>query len=250
VGEAPRDLVGYADEYRTLPFEALQAGFRRRLVLARVATHRPRRLLEIGCGEKPLFLDLPGVAVAVIEPAPSFAAEARRLGAGRSDVQVVEAFAEDVDAGSIGGPFDMVVLSCLLHEVPDPQRLLAAARGFCAPHGVLHVNVPSARSLHRLLAVAMGLIPHPAAESDTQRLMQQRREVYDAPGLEREVTAAGFEVRNRGSLFVKPFTHGQMQHLVDTGFLTPQLLDGLDALAALLPDLGSELWVDAEPANE
>jgi SAM-dependent methyltransferase len=249
VVDAPRDLVGYADQYRALPFEPLQAGFRRRLVLARVATHRPRRLLEIGCGEHPLFLDLPDVAVTVLEPAPAFAAQARRLGEGRDDVEVIEESAEDVDVDSIGGPFDMVVVSCLLHEVPDPRRLLVAARGFCAPQGVLHVNVPSAHSLHRLLAVAMGLIPHPATESDTQRLMQQRREVYDAAGLEQEVTTAGFTVRHRGSLFVKPFTHGQMQELVDSGFLTPQLLDGLDALAGLLPDLGSELWVDAEPAH-
>jgi SAM-dependent methyltransferase len=249
VADAPRDLVGYADQYSGLPFEPVQAEFRRRLVLARVATRRPRRLLEIGCGEKPLFLDLPGLAVTVIEPASAFAAHARRLGAGRRDVEIVEDYAEAVDVDSLGGPFEMVVISCLLHEVPDPQRLLTAARGFCAPSGVLHVNVPSARSLHRLLAVAMGLIPHPATESDTQRLMQQRREVYDAPGLEREVTMAGFTVRDRGSLFVKPFTHVQMQQLVDSGFLTPQLLDGLDALAGLLPDLGSELWVDAEPTR-
>ena len=247
--DAPRDLVDYAEQYRELPFEAVQVAYRRRLVLARVAAHRPRRVLEIGCGEAPLFLDLPDVAVTVVEPAPAFAARARVLADGRSDVTVVEDYAEGVDADSLGGRFDMVVLSCLLHEVPDPQRLLAAARSCCAPDGVVHVNVPSAHSLHRLLAVAMGLIPHPATESDTQRVMQQRT-VYDAPGLEREVTAAGFTVRDRGSLFVKPFTHAQMQHLVDSGFLTPQLLDGLDALAGLLPELGSELWIDAEPSHD
>jgi SAM-dependent methyltransferase len=242
-----RDLVDYVAQYRALPFEPLQAGFRRRRVLAQVRAHAPRRLLEIGCGEAPLFVDLPGVATAVIEPAAAFAANARRLAAGHGTT-VVEQYAEDVPVADLGGPFDMVVLSCLLHEVPDPQRLLAAARGFCATGGVLHVNVPSAHSLHRLLAVAMGLIPDPATESDTQRTMQQRG-VYDAAGLERELTEAGFRIRERGSIFVKPFTHAQMQHLVDDGFLTPRMLDGLDALAATLPDLGSELWADAEPVG-
>jgi SAM-dependent methyltransferase len=247
VSDPARDLVDYVASYRALPFEPVQAGYRRRLVLARVAAAAPRRLLEIGCGESPLFPDLPGVACTVLEPAAAFAANARRLAAGRPDVAVVEGLAEDVAPADLGGPFEMVVLSCLLHEVPDPQRLLAAARRACAPGGVLHVNVPNATSLHRLLAVAMGLIPDPATMSDTQRTMQQRA-VYDADGLRREVTAAGFDVRDSGSLFVKPFTHAQMQHLVGVGFLTPHLLEGLDALAARLPELGSELWVDAVPA--
>jgi hypothetical protein len=246
VTEATRDLVDYTQQYRALPFEPLQVGFRRRRVLERVAARAPRRLLEIGCGELPLFVDLPEVECTVVEPAPAFAENARRLAAGRADVTVVEALAERVPAGSLGGPFDMVVLSCLLHEVPDPQQLLAAARAFCDAGTVLHVNVPSASSMHRLLAVAMGLIPDPATESATQRTMQQRG-VYDAAGLERELTRAGFTVHARGSIFVKPFTHAQMQRLVDEGFLTPQLLDGLDALAGTLPELGSELWVDALP---
>ena len=245
---APRDLVDYAAQYRTLPFEPLQAEFRRRLVLERVATHAPRRLLEIGCGEAPLFTDLPGLATTVVEPAPAFAANARRLAAGCQGVTVVEALAEHVDPGTLGGAFDMVVLSCLLHEVPDPQRLLAAAGGFCADGGVLHVNVPSAHSLHRLLAVAMGLIADPATESEIQRTMQQRV-VYDAAGLERELTLAGLAVRDRGSIFVKPFSHAQMQRLVNDGFMTTQMLDGLDRLAGVLPELGSELWVDAEPTD-
>ena len=244
--DAPRDLVDYVAQYRALPFEPLQIAFRRRRVLARVGVHAPRRLLEIGCGEYPLFLDLPGLESVVVEPAPAFAVNAQRLAAGRPEVTVVEQYAEELGIESLGGPFDMVVVSCLLHEVPDPQRLLSAARNLCAVGGVLHVNVPSARSLHRLLAVAMGLIPDVATESDTQRTMQQRG-VYDAAGLEGELRRAGFAVRHRGSIFVKPFTHAQMQRLVDERFLTPQMLDGLDALADLIPDLGSELWMDAEP---
>jgi len=248
VSAVQRDLADYAVQYRALPFEPVQIAYRRRLVLGRVAAHAPRRLLEIGCGDAPLFTDLSGVESVVIEPTPAFAEHARVLAEGRPDVRVVEDFAEHVDPASLGGGFDVVVLSCLLHEVPDPQRLLAAARAFCGPGGVLHVNVPSARSLHRLLAVAMGLIPDPSTTSQTQRRMQQRG-IYDVEGLDAELRAAGFAVRERGSFLVKPFTHAQMQELVDGGFLTPHLLDGLDALAGLLPELGSELWADAEPVD-
>lgn len=240
-----RDLDDYVVQYRSLPFEPVQAAFRRRRVLAQVAAHAPRRLLEIGCGEAPLFPDLPDVAVTVIEPAAAFAELARELAADRADVRVLEDFAERVPVDVAGGPFDMVVVSCLLHEVPDPQRLLAVARGFCGPGGVVHVNVPNSRSLHRLLAVAMGLIPHPAADSGTQQRMQQRG-VYDREGLESELRRAGLAVRAGGSIFVKPFTHAQMQRLLDEGFLTEQMLLGLERLADSLPELASEIWVDAE----
>jgi SAM-dependent methyltransferase len=248
VDETSRDLADYTVRYRSLPFEPLQARYRRRRVLARVAAHAPRRLAEIGCGELPLFLDLPGVEAVVIEPTAAFAASARRLAEGRSGVTVVEDYAERVAAGSVGGQVDMVVVSGLLHEVPDPQRVLAAARALCRPGGVVHVNVPSSRSFHRLLAVAMGLIPDPAAESANQRALQQQR-IYDPASLERELAAAGLTVRERGSILVKPFTHAQMQRLVDDRFLTPELLDGLDRLAEVLPELGSEIWADAEPAD-
>jgi SAM-dependent methyltransferase len=245
MAEPTRDLADYAVQYRALPFEPIQARFRRRMVLTRVAAHRPRRLLEIGCGEAPLFTDVAGCECVVVEPTPAFARNARRLAEGHEGVTVVEDYVEDVEPGTLGR-FDMVIASCVLHEVIDPQRFLAAARSFCAEGGVVHVNVPSAQSLHRLLAVAMRLIPHPSAESETQRTMQQRA-VYDVAGLEDELRRAGLAVRERGSIFVKPFTHTQMQRLVDEGFLTPELLDGFDRLAEMLPDLGSELWVDAEP---
>ncbi len=247
-GPAPRDLADYQSQYGQLPFEPVQAAYRRRRVLERIAVHRPRRLLEVGCAEVPLFLDLPGQEMVVVEPAPDFAGGARRLAQDRPEVVVVEALLEEAPAEDLGGPFDMVVASGLLHEVPDPARLLRTVRGHCAPGGVVHVNVPSARSLHRLLAVAMGLIPAPAARSEAQHRLQQRH-AYDADELEAELAAAGLRVRERGSILVKPFTHAQMQQLADDGFLTPQLLDGLDALTAQLPELGSEIWVDAEPAG-
>jgi SAM-dependent methyltransferase len=248
VSDPVRDLTDYEVRYQQLPFEPIQAAYRRRHVLARVAAAAPGRLLEVGCGELPLFVDLPGQTTVVVEPASVFAENARRMAADRPDVTVVQALLEEAPADSLGGAFDMVVVSGLLHEVPDPQRLLRAVRRSCGPHSVLHVNVPHAGSLHRLLAVAMGLIDDPAARSDNQRMLQQRHS-YGVAELERELADAGFRVRDRGGVLVKPFTHVQMQRLVDEGFLTTSMLDGLDRLTELLPELGSEIWMDAEPSR-
>lgn len=243
-----RNIHDYTKQYQRLPFEPIQASYRRRKVLAEIESYRPARLLEIGCGQSPLFVDLPQTSCTVIEPSPAFAQNARRLAADRSDVRVVECAAEDFvpELGDAG--YDMVILSCLLHEVDDPQALLTCVRRWCTPQTVLHVNVPNAHSLHRLLAVSMGLIPSPESTSDTQRCMQQRG-IYDAHTLRAELTRAGFSVNEEGTLFVKPFTHAQMQTLVDQGFLTPAILDGLDRLTDQLPTLGSEIWVSASMKN-
>lgn len=242
-----RDISDYAAQYRALPFEPIQAAMRRRLVLRRIERHRPLRVLEVGCGNASLLTDLPDVAVTVVEPSPIFADRARAQAAGRADVEVVQAYLEEFASAPArpGNDFDMIVASSVLHEVCAPQALLAAVRRLCGPRTVVHVNVPNARSLHRLLALGMGLIGDPAAISDTQRTMQQST-TYDADALEAEMARAGFTVSERGTLFVKPFTHAQMQRLVDENFMTPAMLDGLDKLVEWLPDLGSEIWADAK----
>lgn len=247
-----RDLGDYGTRYRALPFEPVQAEYRRRTVLGRVALRRPRRLLEVGCGDLPLFLDLPddvrGREVVVVEPTAVFAQNARAQAEGRPGVRVVEALLEDATEEDLGGPFDMVLVSGVLHEVPDPQELLAAVRAACGPETTVHVDVPSAGSLHRLLGVAMGVIGDPAARSEHQEMLQQRHS-YDRDALEAELAEAGFRVLERGSLLVKPFTHAQMQQLLDDGFLTREVLDGLDRLTEVLPELGSEIWVSAALAR-
>lgn len=246
-----RDLVDYTQQYRALPFEPIQIGFRRRLVLQKIRAVAPARLLEVGCGERPLFLDLPDTACTVVEPTDAFAQSARELAArehaARPPVRIVQALLEDAvgELHSASGGFDMVVASCVLHEVPDAQRFLQALRRLCGPSTVLHVNVPNARSLHRLLAVAMGLIEDTTVPSQTQQTMQQRGTVYDLASLTRALADAGLAVESHGTLLVKPFTHAQMQQLVDQGFMTQAMLDGLDRLVRWLPDMGSELWVHA-----
>lgn len=241
-----RDLGDYAQQFAQLPFEPIQSAYRRRMVLAEIARYRPRSLLEVGCGETPLFTDLEGIQTTVVEPTLPFIENARRLAAGRPGCRVMAGRLEDIELGQEA--FDMIVVGCLLHEVESPQALLAVIRHLCSPRTTVHVNVPNARSLHRLLAMAMGLIKRTDELSTTQRTMQQRA-TYDQDTLEAEITRAGFLVVERGSLFVKPFTHAQMQRLVDDGFMTTRMLDGLDRLTADLPGIGSEIWCNARLAH-
>jgi len=241
---AARDLGGYARTYQALPFEPVAAQVRRRTVLGRVAHWAPRRLLEVGCGDAPLFTDLPGIDVVVVEPADAFCAAARSAARGRAGVAVHQALVEDVGTDDLGGPFDLVVVSSLLHEVADPRSVLRRSAALCIPGGIVHVNVPSATSLHRRLGAAMGLIAAAGDVTPTGEALEQHG-VFDASTLASLVRDCGLQVEAHGGLLVKPFSHEQMAAAVAAGVIDAEVIDGLDRWAALEPDLASEVWLDA-----
>ena len=238
-----KNLEDYVEQYQALPFEHIQLEFRRKLVLQQISKHSPSRLLEIGCGMNPLFTDLPReMQITVVEPASVFVDRARSLAFERPNVQVLIGFIETVDLSN--AEFDMIILSCILHEVPEPMSTLAAVKSYCNPSTVVHVNVPNSQSFHRLLAVAMGLIAEPNEPSEVQHRMQQRDQLYDHKNLKCELEAADFLIIENGAIFIKPFAHRQMQALVDNGFMSSEMLDGLDRLVAWMPEFGSEIWVN------
>lgn len=242
-----RDIEDYSREYRELPFEATQAQFRRRLVLEQINSNCSESVLEIGCGMHPLFTSLKSeTEVVVVEPSAEFAMCARQLAASHSNARVIEDFIENIiDPIRLDG-FDFIVLSSLLHEVESPENLLRAVLRHCNPQTVIHINVPNAYSLHRLLAVEMGLVSDVFNRSDTQQRMQQSS-TFDLVGLARLLIAEGFEVVDSGSYFIKLFTHAQMQQLCDIGFLNDDHLRGFSGLIRHLPQFGSEIYVNARP---
>lgn len=240
-----RDLARYEAAYRASRFEETQAAYRKRMLLELLERVRPARVLEVGCGVDTLAAHWRGAdRFVIVEPGEGFAATAREQTTGQAGVSVIEATMEAAAGRLAGESFDLVLLSGLLHEVSDVPSLLAATRAVCGPHTLVHANVPNARSLHRLLALEMGLIRDVTETSPLQAQLQQPR-VFTAETLSEALQAAGFEVVDQGSYFIKPFTHGQMQQLVEQGFLTPEILDGLYGLARHLPGVGSEIFANA-----
>jgi 2-polyprenyl-3-methyl-5-hydroxy-6-metoxy-1,4-benzoquinol methylase len=161
-------------------------------------------------------------------------------------VAVVESFLEDaVDqvVRECGGRADVVICSSLLHEVSDTTQFLSACRELLGADGRLYVDVPNARSLHRRLARAMGLITDEAELSGRNRALGQGR-VFDAESLHAELAMAGFRVLEEGGYFLKPFTSAQMAGL---SFLDPRMTDGLCEMGRELPALAAEIFCVAEP---
>lgn len=244
IPESPRSIAAYERAYLASDFEPVQARMRKRMLLAMLERLAPLRVLEVGCGTDSMYAHWPHFErFVIVEPGTGFADKARRGADGDSRITIVEDFVETAAPTLAGEIFDLVLVSGLLHEVPDPEAVLQGLRPLCRADTVVHVNVPNARSLHRLLALEMGLIDDLQTLSDRQQALQQQR-TFDMDSLVSLCKRCGFNVTGHGSYFVKPFTHGQMAGLQASGLLEERMLDGLYRLERHLPGLGSEIYVN------
>ena len=59
-----------------------------------------------------------------------------------------------------------------------------------------------------------------------------------------------FEILDTGSYFIKPFTHYQMQKIIDINLLPKKFLEGLYGMISYIPDLGSEIYVNVKKVKD
>ena len=243
-------MDAYVDSYlKDYGFESIMVRYRRKLILERLKHHAPRVVVEIGCGielQYEEWLKLGGPTVdcwIVVEPADRFVENAQRKAL--PNFYLIKSFFEEAIPllrERLLKPPDLVLASGLLHEVQSPAVLLCAIRQVMGAQTKLHVNVPNSESLHRRLARSMGLISDTKAISERNRKLFQDR-VYDRSSLHSELTNAHLKVVQDGGIFIKPFTHSQMESVVAE--LGLPVLEGLFSLGKELPDLGSEIWAEA-----
>jgi hypothetical protein len=106
--------------------------------------------------------------------------------------------------------------------------------------------VSNAYSLHRRLAAESGLIDDVHDLSERNRDLAQYR-VFDLDSLRAVVTAAGFAPHEAGGICLKPFTNAQMAQVLP--LLPTDVLRGLERLGRQLPELASEIYVNARIAR-
>lgn len=244
-----RDICKYEVAYECdYGFEYVMVHYRKMLLLERLSLHKPAVVVEIGCGSELLYGDLlkaGGHADCwiIVEPAGQFAALGRS--ANLPNLHVVSEFFENAACqirAILPRDPDMVICSSLLHEVPSAPALLSSVSSIMGNQTTLHVNIPNSESLHRRLARSMGLIADTKAMSDRNLKLQQHR-VYDMPSLKADLFDAGLRVVAEGGYLMKPFTHGQMEQIAP--LLGGGVMDGLFQLGRDMPELASEIFVEA-----
>lgn len=229
-------------------FESVMVHYRRELLLERLDKFLPKVVVEIGCGSELLYaawLRRGGIAECwiVVEPAEKFVEIARN--SNLPNLYVIQDFFEhavlEVMKNLPKQP-DMVICSGLLHEVPSATGLLSAIQSVMGEDTILHANVPNSESFHRRLGKAMGLISNTKAMSERNASHMQHR-VYDMQSFKADLLGTGLKVIEEGGYLIKPFTHGQMEKIMPE--IGEQILDGLFQLGKEMPELASEIFVEA-----
>jgi len=190
------------------------------------ALRRHDRVLELGCatGLMTTFLAGDGREVVAVDRSAPYL---DRLGErGLDGVTTVLA---DVDGFEPCGRFDHVVMTSLLHEVADPGALLTRARGWLRHCGRVHLTLQNPHSIHRLVAIEMGLLERPHETSERGQLYGTQR-MLDADALVALGEQAGLRVCERGGVLLKPLPNSAMAELA------PQVLEGFERVAHHFPE--------------
>ncbi len=185
-----------------------------------------RRVLDLGYGTGRIARALleRGFRAEIVEGSPLLCERARRLHAAQGLV-VHESLFEAFEPGPV---YDGALALHVLEHVDDPRDLLARIHGWLEPGGVCVATVPNRSSLHRLLAVEMGLQGRPEDLSPRDRVMGHQR-VYDLTALRRDFEQAGFRVECEFGYFLKPLPNALMENH------PPELLDAMVTLSDRLP---------------
>jgi 2-polyprenyl-3-methyl-5-hydroxy-6-metoxy-1,4-benzoquinol methylase len=198
---------------------------------------RGRKGLELGVGDGTMtrLLKSDFASLTVVDAAADLLENARHeLG-----VETVCALFEEFRPSQ---RFDTILMSHILEHVDDPPSLIAGAKSWLNPGGRIIVIVPNGRSFHRLAAVKMGLLSHPCELKERDYALGHRR-VYKAHELDADLKAGGLRVVERGGVFFKPLTNGQMQ-----ASWTDQMIRGFYELGKDFPDHAAELYAVCEAA--
>lgn len=187
------------------------------------------RVLELGCATGLMTAHLAGQGARVtgVDRSGAYLGRARaRLGDRATFIRA--GLDEPGWEGLAGGGFDHVLVCNLIHELPDPAGLLTRAAALLAPAGLVHLSLQNPDSIHRLVAVEMGLI-------DDVRQVSDRGDRFGTLGLwgvddlARLARRAGLGVVAWEGVMLKPLPNGMMAGL------PPEVLEGFERAARHLP---------------
>ncbi|MDC3391618.1 class I SAM-dependent methyltransferase [Candidatus Thioglobus sp.] len=239
-----RDIDSYSKNYleNENSFEKYQVHYRRKNTLEQIQLYKHQHIVEVGCGMEPLFEYFDDfLSMTVIEPSDKFFRNAVEKSNKNLNVTLINELFENAQLNT--KLIDFILVSSLLHEVPNVESFLFDIKSKCSEDTVIHINVPNSKSFHRLLGYKSGIINEPEEFSDNNRKFQINR-IFNSLSLKNLVEKAGFEIINSGSYFVKPFTHQQMKLLLEQNIINEKALDGFYNMIEYLPDLGSEIYVN------
>ncbi|AIY90177.1 methyltransferase domain-containing protein [Geoglobus acetivorans] len=241
------------DRELDISFEKVLDFMRKTQVVKSLRKYRPRTILEIGPGPDPVFqyLDPDEYDVyGIVEPNDGFVQIIRDIAESKKVLGKIrlynEYFEDSIKKLKKRYNFQFLIISSVLHEIPDIDKFLYSVLEICNKDTIIHLNVPNAYSFHRVLAYEMGII-NSVFELSATDVKFNRQRVFDKDKLVRILDTHGFEVLSIWTYFIKPFSNRQMEELVYRGIVDKSVIKGLARMSKYFPNFGAEIFIEAKP---
>ena len=135
------------------------------------------------------------------------------------------------------------MLQKIIFHLDKPYKKYKGVRLYVVKKNTfVYFCVPNANSFHRILAVRMGLIKDVLQITERNVILQQNN-VFDKKLLTGLLEKCGFKIKESGTFFIKPFTHGQMYKALTEKIIDEKVIEGLYNCSKDFPENGSELHV-------
>lgn len=212
-----------------------QLDFDKRLIRFRYETLKPHlcgpRGLELGSaeGEMTRFLVNDFETLTVVEGAADLLEKAPE----HENLVKIHSLFEEYEPEEC---FNSIIMEHILEHVEDPVALLKRVKGWLVPDGKLLLGVPNGNSIHRLVAVKMGLLEHPCQLNSRDHALGHRR-VYTPETFRKDIQAAGLVVESFGGVFFKALSNQQIQD-----DWSESLIQGFYELGKDFPDIAAEIY--------
>lgn len=212
-----------------------QLDFDKRLIRFRYETIKPKlvgsRGLELGPaeGEMTQFLINDFEQLTIVEGAADLLAQIPA----RANLIKIHALFEEFQPEH---PFDSIILEHILEHVDDPVGLLSRVKNWLSPNGRLFLGVPNGNSIHRLVAVKMGLLDNPCQLNSRDHALGHRR-VYTPETFRADIEKSGLKVLEMGGVYFKPLSNGQIQE-----HWTEEMIQGFYELGKDFPEHAAEIY--------
>lgn len=234
----------YQLNYKNLTFENHLRKYRMDYVVNYLGSRKCSKILEIGCGNDPIFMCYDDYEVMdIIEPGNYFYEDTKSKIGSNKRVSILNGFIEKVYI-DLKKDYDVIVIGGFLHEIANPEEVLEAVKAIMSANTVVITYVPNADSFHRLVALEAGLIESNYEFSENDKLFG-RTNVYNIASFNSLFENSGLEVIETDTYFIKPFTHEQMDSLMRLPLFSEKILNGLSKMAKYMPNMGCEIFLAA-----
>jgi 2-polyprenyl-3-methyl-5-hydroxy-6-metoxy-1,4-benzoquinol methylase len=204
------------------------------LEIAGLVQH-PDPILEMGYGTGLMLRELTqrhGLRIDLVEGSAALCEQARRL-YGSTGIEVFNSYFETFSGTK---KYDHILAMHVLEHVDDPVQVVRQMALALNPGGRVVMLVPNAHSLHRRLAVHMGLQESLHSLSPRDQLVGHQR-VFDPGSLHSCATDAGLDVERSFGFGLKTLPYSMMEGWTDE-LIRACVKVSAEVPAALLGNIG------------